>query len=208
MNRYTKVVLSTVEEDFRAIGLLPPLTETDDPTVPRDVPSPDPSTLGGLDDSEGDKAAHEAGAKQPKPKMGPADDDAEDSGYDPDEDGGSAGAQKGGKGKYVKVAGGKEASLRGESAQYTAHPKKIMKPKGKNGGSKAVIAKGLAVTKKIGGMEEGRGKFSKAASLIEEVQGLLQSAQIDEEIDELMQGFRLVAEDSALLAESPNRGLG
>ena len=199
MNRFKNYVLSTMDEDFRAIGLLPQLTESDDPTKPRDVPSPDPSTLGGLDDSEGDKSAHQAGAKQPKPKMGPADDDAEKSGMDPEDDGGSAGAQKKAKGEAVTVKGSKEASLKGESASYTTHPKKMMKAKGKNAGEKAVTAKGLAPVKKIAGMSEG--KFGKAASLIEEVQGLLYSAQIDEEIDELLKGFRLVAEDSALLAD-------
>jgi hypothetical protein len=54
-----------VEEDFRRIGLLPEkkLDEVDDPAKPRDIPSPDPSTLSGLDDSEGEKSAHQAGAK-------------------------------------------------------------------------------------------------------------------------------------------------
>lgn len=197
MARYP-IVLSSMEEDFRKIGLLPELSETDDPTKPRDVPSPDPDTLGGLDDSEGEKSAHMAGAKQPKPKMGPDADDAEKSGYDPDEDGGGTGAQKGPKGSYSKVAGGKEASV--ESMQYSAAGKQPMSGKGKKQGEKTVIAKGLKPAKKVAGMMK-EGRFTKAASLIEEVSGLLRSVQIDEEIDQLLHSFRLVAENAALLSD-------
>lgn len=199
MNRFNRVVLTTVEEDFRRIGLLPELNEADDPTKPRDIPSPDPDTLGGLDDSEGDKSAHQAGAKQPKPKMGPAADDAEKSGLDPEDDGGSVGAQKGGKGGSAKVQGGKEASL--ESKQYMAAKKQPMaKVKGKNKGEKPAIARGLKPVKKHAGMMK-EGRLTKAASLVEEVNDLLMSAQLDEEVDELMRGFRLVSENSALLAD-------
>lgn len=196
MARYP-VVVGTMEEDFRAIGLLPPLEETDDPTKPRDIPSPDPDTLAGLDDSEGDDAAHMAGAKQPKPKMGPDADDAEKSGYDPDEDGGSEGAQKS-RGKYEKVAGGKEASL--ESMQYQTAGKQPMSGKGKKQGEKTVIAKGLKPVKKLAGMVK-EGRYSKVATLIEEVGGLLRSVQIDEEVDQLLHSFKLVAENATLLAD-------
>lgn len=192
------VILSSKEDDFRKIGLLPPLTESDDPSVPRDIPSPDPATLGGLDDSEGEKSAQSASAKQPKPKMGPAADDS--SVMDPDEDGGSAGAQKGGSGGG-RVAGTKEASIRAESAQYIIAKKQPgLKGKGKNAGKKPAIAKGLKpVDKKVGMVKESR--FSAANNLIEEVQGLLRSVEIDEEIDQLLRSFRLVAENSVLLAD-------
>lgn len=197
-NRYPRV-LTTVEEDFRKIGLL---QETDDPAKPRDIPSPDPSTLSGLDDSEGDKKAHTPSAKQPKPKMGPAADDAEKSGYDPEEDGGSKGATKGGSGKYTPPAGGKEAGLKGESKAAYQNSKKGVGPKGKgkNKGQKPALAMGLKPVKKHAGMKA-EGTFGKAANLIEEVNDLLRGVQIDEEIDGLMRGFRLVAEDAALLAD-------
>ena len=198
MNRFKHVILTTVEEDFRKIGLLPELSEADDPTKPRDVPSPAPEAGEGLDDSEGDKSAHQAGAKQPKPKMGPAADDAKKSGLDPEDDGGSVGAQKGGSG-YKKVQGSKEASL--ESKQYMKMGKQPMAgAKGKNKGEKAQAARGLKPVKKHAGMMK-ESRFNKAAALIEEVNGLLTSVQIDEEIDELMRGFQLVAENSALLAD-------
>lgn len=198
-NRYP-ILLTTVEEDFKRIGLLPQdqISEVDDPQKPRDIPSPDPSTLDGLDDSEGDKSAHQAGAKQPKPKMGPPADDAEKAGMDPDKEGGSAGAHKGESGKYHKVAGGKEASL--ESKQYMLAKKQPgVKGSGKNKGQKPAIAQGLKPAKRVGGMHEGR--FVKAASLVEEVHGLLRGVQTSEEMDDLMRGFRLVAEDASLLSD-------
>ncbi len=192
------VVLSSFEEDFRKIGLLPALDETDDPTKPRDVPSPDPDTLGGLDDSEGTPSAKTASAKQPKPKMGPPPDDSD--AMDPDEDGGSAGAQKQ-KSGATKVQGSKEASLRAESSQYVVTAKQPgLRAKGKNKGEKPELALGLKPVKKLAGMKA-EGRFSAAAVLIEEVQGLLHSVQIDEEVDQIMRGFRLVAEDAALLAD-------
>ena len=59
IHRYP-VHLTTIEEDFKKIGIIPEdqlteshseegneLTELDNPQNPRDVPSPDPSTLGG-----------------------------------------------------------------------------------------------------------------------------------------------------------------
>lgn len=197
MMRYNNIIITTKEEDFRKIGLLPPLNESDDPSKPRDIPSPDPDTLGGLDDSEGDKSAHQAGAKQPKPKMGPAADDTAKAGMDPDEEGGSVGAQKG-KGGASAVKGSKEASLKGES-QYMKGKDVGLKGKGKNKGQKAAIARGLKPVAKVAGMSEGR--FSKAASLIEDVQNILRSVQVDEEMNELMRGYRLVSENAALLSD-------
>lgn len=200
------VVLTTVEEDFRRIGILPqrPLMEVDDPTKPREIPSPDPSTMKGLDDSQGDKSSHTFASKQPKPKMGPDEDDAEDSGYDPLEDGGSKGSQKGGKGAYHKVAGGKEASLKGEGKEYGPKTKAPYKKSKKNvhpkGGDSVKVAQGLKPTKKIAGMKA-EGTFRKAASLIEEVEGLLRGVQTNEETDNLLRSFRLVSENAALLAD-------
>lgn len=204
------VVLTTVEEDFRKIGILPSkaLMEVDDPAKPREVPSPDPSTLKGLDDSQGKKDAHTQAAKQPKPKVAPDEDDAEKSGYEPLEGGGSKGAQKGGKGGYHKVAGGKEASIKGEAkegpkpvAPLKKHSKDVHpQGKGKNKGQPVKGASGLKPTKKIAGMKQ-EGVLGKAATLIEQVQGILHSVQLDEEVDNMMRGFRLVSENAALLAD-------
>lgn len=194
-------VLTTMDEDFRAIGLLPPLSETDDPSKAREVPSPDPSTLSGLDDTEGDKKAHTPASKQPKPKMGPAADDAAKSGYDPEDDGGSKGAQKGSNGKYSPPSGGKESSIKGESkAAYQAGSKVHPAGKGKNKGGKPAVAMGLKPVKKLAGMRA-EGSLGKAANLIEEVEQLLRGVQVDEEVDSLMRGFRLVSENAALLAD-------
>ncbi len=192
------VILTSKEEDFRAIGLLPPLTEADDPSVPRDVPSPAPETLDGLDDSEGEKSAHSATAKQPKPKMGPPADDA--SVMDPEEDGGSAGAQKS-SGSSSRVQGSKEASVRAESAQYMKSPKQPMKmKKGKNAGQKAKVARGLpAANVKIGMVKEGR--YATASTLIEEVQDILGGLEMEEEISQILRSFQLVAENAALVAD-------
>ena len=191
--------LTTVEEDFRRIGLLP-MTEEDDPTQPRDIPSPAPETEKGLDDSEGEKSAHQSGAKQPKPSMGPADETDDE--YEPVEDGGSKGAVKQ-KAGYKVVPHGKEASIKGEGKE-TAYTSKYTlakkQPKKLKGGQKPQIAKGLPPTKKIGGMKA-EGAFSKAANLIEEVEGLLYGVQMDEEYDRLIRGFYLVCESSALLAD-------
>jgi len=206
MNMRQRVVLTSVEEDFRRIGILPqrPLMEVDDPSKPREIPSPDPSTLRGLDDSEGEKSAHNVSSKQPKPAMGPDEDDAEDSGYDPLEDGGSKGPQKS-KGTYHKVPAGKEASLKGEARElglkakkpYQDSKKKVH-PKGKP--SSVRVAQGLKPVKKIAGMKA-EGTLRKAANLIEEVEGLLRGVQTTEEADNLLRSFRLVSENSALLAD-------
>jgi hypothetical protein len=208
IHRYPRI-LTTVEEDFRKIGLLPPLnegkqlSEVDDPAKPRDIPSPEPSTLPGLDTSGGDKSANHKTAKQPKPAMGPDDDDS--AVMDPIEDGGSKGAHKS-KGSYHKVPGGKEASIKGENKGYML-AKKNVHPKGKGKGQAPAVAQGLKPAKKIGGMSktssrmESVGTLGKAATLIEEVTGLLRGVQIDEAVDNLMRGFRLVSEDAALLAD-------
>lgn len=209
---YRNFRLTSLEEDFKKIGLIPPsrLDETDDPKKPREVSSPDPSTLSGLDDSEGEKSAKQPGAKQPKPKMGPPADDSE--AMDPLEDGGSKGAQKGGKGPYVKVAGGKEASIKGESKHngYTdAKNQPGLKAKGKNKGEKPQIAQGLKPTKKVAGMSAGgakmemesKGPLSRAVKLLSETEEIIQGIRTDEHTDEVKRSFRLVSENSALLAD-------
>jgi hypothetical protein len=190
------VVLTSVEEDFRAIGLLPALNEADDPKEPRDIPSPDPSTLDGLDDSEGDKEAETPTARQPKPKMGPPDDDAEESGYDPDEAGGT---QQKAKGEYKKVPHGKEASM--ESKMYRKSDRQPMMANKKNRGDKIMMAKGLQPVKKIGGMKEESTALNKANKLLEEVSGLIKGVQTDEAVDEMLRSFKLVAENAALLSD-------
>jgi hypothetical protein len=190
------VILSTVEEDFRAIGLLPELSEADDPKEPRDIPSPDPSTLSGLDDSEGDKEAETPTARQPKPKMCPPDDDAEESGYEPEEAGGS---QQKSKGEYKKVPHGKEASL--ESKMYRKSDKQPMMGNKRNRGDKVMMAKGLMPVKKIGGMKEESTTLNKAHALLEEVSGLIRGVQTDEAVDEMLRSFKLVAENAALLSD-------
>lgn len=188
--------LTTLEEDFRALGLI---KESDDASKPREVPSPDPSTLSGLDDSEGDKKSHTASAKQPKPKLGPDADDAAKSGYDPEEDGGSKGVGKGG--GSGRVAGGKEAGLKGESkANYQKGKEVHPKGKGKNKGQKPAVAQGLKPVKKHAGMKA-EGRLGKAAALIEDVNALLLGAQISEEVDGIMRGFALVAENASLLSD-------
>ena len=68
-----------MQEDFRAIGLLAEdetLDEVDNPQNPRDIPSPDPTTMGGLDNSAGagNSKAKQACANQPKPAMSPSKD--------------------------------------------------------------------------------------------------------------------------------------
>ena len=217
MIRRLPVKLTTVEEDFRRIGLLPQLSEVDDPTVPREVASPDPSTLAGLDDSEGTSDAKSQAAKQPKPALGPDEDDSD--ALDPIEDGGSKGAQKGGSGGYKAVAGGKEASLRGESKGFKGLKKKTgyktikeTPLKDKKQGETVRVASGLKAAPKttvVGktmhknhSMKiESTGTLGRAAALIEEVEQLLHGVQVDEQVDSLLRGFRLVSEDAALLAD-------
>ena len=206
------VVLTSVEEDFRKIGLLPQMNESDDPAQPREVPSPDPSTLAGLDDSEGDKSAHGQAAKQPSPSKGPADETDDE--YEPVADGGSKGAVKQ-KSGYKAVPHGKEASIKGEGkGAYTVAKQQMVKGKGQ----KVKVAQGLKPTKKIGpmsaggaklgsklpgkkGQMESKGRFGRAATLIEEVESLLHGVQVDEQVDHLVRGFGLVSESAALLAD-------
>lgn len=205
IHRYP-VHLTTLEEDFRAIGLLPgrEISEMDDATEPRDIPSPDPSTLHGLDDSEETGGARHKYAKQPRPKMAPDDSDDHDDPLD-------AGAtQHGAKraGSYKPVAYGKEASL--ESVGY---PDGYTTLKGKlldrvkmltPTGPEPKIAQGLAPATDTGlgtpkRMESAN--VSRAAELVGEVEALIAGSQMDEDTNNLSHGFYLIAENCSLLAD-------
>jgi hypothetical protein len=195
--------LTTLEEDFRKIGLLPPekkLQEVDDSTEPRDIPSPDPSTMGGgsgNDDSQATPARHKY-AKQPKPKMAPDEKDDHD---DPLE----AGATQGGKsaGSYKKVAGGKEASLENVNYPqgYQTLKDKVM-ARAKDKGKTPAVAQGLEPTKSIAGMgkKHESQNVSRAAELVGEVEALLQGSQMGEDLNNLAHGFTLIGENCSLLA--------
>jgi hypothetical protein len=192
-------VLTTLEEDFRAIGLLPPektqeISEVDNSNEPRDIPSPDPSTAAGNDDSEPTPARHKY-AKQLKPKMAPSEGGNP---YDPDEDGGSQ--KKGSKGSYTPPKGGKEARL--EGAEYPSSYK-VLKDKlvkAKDQGKAPAVAQGLAPVKSIAGMKKEGANVSRAAELVSEVEALLNGSQMDEEVNALVQGFDLISANCSLLA--------
>lgn len=195
-----------MEEDFKKIGLIPnnSLTEEDgnpskEPYKARNVPSPDPSTLPGLDDSEGNKSAKSDGAKQPKPKMSPSD----DADYDVDEDGGSEGAGKKGSGSAKVVQGSKEASLKGEAKEML---KKMVLKADPQGKYKKAKAKNPEVNKVItkGGHPamEDEEILDRAAAMIEEVEELLSTIAEREELNNLIKGFKLVSENAANLADN------
>lgn len=196
--------LTTLEEDFRAIGLLPQkqLSEVDNSAEPRDIPSPDPSTDTGSDMQA--MPARNKYAKQPKPKMTPTETDDHD---EPEDAGGTQGGKKGG--SYKPVAGGKEASLRREDAEYPSSYKElknaIMKraTPAANQGKAPAVAQGLAPTDKIAGMSkkhEGR-NLSRAAELVGEVEALLAGSQMSEDYNNLAHGFALISENCSLLAD-------
>lgn len=207
--------LTTMEEDFRNIGLLPQmelteevndLQEVDNPLDPRDIPSPDPSTLGGLDNSGGKintKARHATG-QQPRPAIAP--DEKND--HDDPLDAGST--QKGrSAGGYNKKPNMREGQEEGPDASYGYDQYKIIAKKpgmeptdGKNAdtGKKPDVAQGASATRSIGGMKES-GTLSRAAQLMGEVEALLHGAQTDEDVNQLYRGFNLIGEDAALLAD-------
>ena len=200
-NRYK--VLTTLEEDFRAIGILPPqsLNELDDSSEPRDIPSPDPSTLAGNDDSEGAGAsgARNKYAKQPRPKMTPKESDDHD---DPLEAGATQGGKKGG--SYKPVAHGKEASLgRNEDAEMSSSYKTLKQTimdRAKDKGKAPAVAQGLPATKEIAGMKKESAHLSRAAELVGEVEALLAGSQMSEDFNNLVHGFDLISENCNLLA--------
>ena len=196
------VQLTTLEEDFRAIGLLPQedtkeISETDNSNEPRDIPSPDPSTAAGNDDSQPTPARHKY-AKQLKPKMAPEDGNG---GYDPEGDGGSQ--KKGGGGSYTPPRGGKESRVESDeghvNAGYTLLKNKIMK-KVKDTGKAPAVAQGLAPVKSIAGMKKEASNLTRASELVSEVEALLSGSQMDEEFNGLVHGFSLIGENCSLLA--------
>lgn len=201
IHRYP-VHLTTLEEDFRNIGLLPAkeISEVDDSTMPRDIPSPDPSTLGDLDDSEGSGGARHKYAKQPRPKMTPDESDDHDS---PEE----AGATQSGSrraGKYMPVAHGKEASL--ESVEYKTLKDRLM-ARAKDKGHDPAIAQGLDPAENMLGGKRSKMEsvgVSRAAQLVNEVEELIAQSQASDSLVNLFNGFNLVAENCALLANRLN----
>lgn len=220
MNRRYPFQLTTLEEDFRVIGLLPAedltesrgeLHEGDDPRSPRDVPSPDPSTLGGgVDDSEGSinaKARHRY-AKQPRPKITPSDANDHDDPMD-------AGGKMKSKGSYNKKPNYREGVDGNPKAEYpdgykTLRKRLVDKSKGAHydGGEDPDVAQGLTPTNKIGGMSRNTGKgkveshyVSRAAELVGELDALVHGTQVNEDFDNLSRGFHLLGENAALLAE-------
>lgn len=200
MNHRYPVQLTTLEEDFRAIGLLPQreISEVDDSTDPRDIPSPDPSTAAGNDDSQPTPARHKY-AKQLKPKQSP--DDTND--HDDPLEAGATQAKKGG--SYKAVSGGKEASIaRSESVEpkgYQLLKNKIMKGASDNGKTVAV-AQGLAPVAKIAGMSKKESaNISRASELVNEVEALLNGSQVSEDYNNLAHGFGLISENCSLLAD-------
>lgn len=201
IHRYP-IQLTTLEEDFRAIGLLPAkdtreISETDNSNAPRDIPSPDPSTAAGNDDSQPTPARHKY-AKQLKPKMSPDEGGAP---YDPEGDGGSQ--KKGGGGSYSPPRGGKESRVESDeghvNAGYKLLKSKIMK-KVKDTGQAPAVAQGLAPVKSIAGMKKEGANVSRAAELVSEVEALLNGSQMDEEFNGLVQGFDLISTNCSLLA--------
>ena len=213
--------LTTMEEDFRAIGLLPErelteeveLSEVDDPKNPRDIPSPDPSTLGGLDNSGGSintKTRHATG-QQPRPAIAPDEKDDHD---DPLQAGATQkGRSAGGYNKkpnYREDRDYEEGMEQGPDPSHGYSQYKIVAKKpgmeptdGKyaDTGKNPDRAEGATPAKKIGGMYKESGAISRAAELMGEVEELLNGVQVDEEIHQLYRGFNLIGEDAALLAD-------
>ena len=198
------VQLTTLEEDFRAIGLLPAekeLREVDDSTEPRDIPSPDPSTDTGSD-MQAMPARHRY-AKQPKPRMAPDETDDHD---DPLE----AGATQKGKTKasgYHRVQGGKEATLEDVDTPlkgYTLLKNKIMQ-RASDMGKPPAVAQGLAPVKDSGlkypKKKVESANVNRAAELVGEVEALLRGSQMGEDARDLAHGFGLIGENCALLAQ-------
>jgi len=226
IHRYP-VHLTTVEEDFKAIGIIPEtqlveshdqhgnlLTELDNSQNPRDISSPDPSTLGGNDDSGSsiETRARHATGRQPRPRISPDERNDHD---DPL----SAGATQRGRsaGKYSKAPNYREDYDDHEGDEYEegyeegpdpshgySQYKILAKNIGMDGasdkGKKPDRAEGNAKTKKIAGMSE-RAGMGRAADILSEVDALVRGAQTDENIDNLIRGFSLLGENAALLAD-------
>lgn len=192
------VILTTMQEDFRAIGLLAEdevLDEVDNPQNPRDIPSPDPSTMSGLDNSAGGgnaPAKHDT-ANQPKPAMAPSDKKDHE---DPLQAGG---AQKG----KLRGAGHKAGDMRETNDKYKDQGGQTL-PKALDQGKSPDKAGGLKPVKKHAGMSEGdfgQTAFERATGLVAEVGEILRGIGVTEEYRAILRGVRLVAENSALLAD-------
>jgi hypothetical protein len=194
------VILTTMQEDFRKIGLLSEdegLDEVDNPENPRDVQSPDPSTMSGLDNSAGggNAKAKQSGANQPKPAMAPSDKNDHE---DPLQAGG---AQRG----KNRGAGHKAGDMR-EMDQYKDQGGQVL-PKAADQGKNADKALGLKPVKKHAGMTAGTNKsygesaFDRAFGLLDEVGNILRGISTDEDFNHILRGVRLVSENSALLAD-------
>ncbi len=192
------VILTTMQEDFRAIGLLAEdevIDEVDNPQNPRDIPSPDPSTMSGLDNSagKGNSSAKHDTANQPKPAMAPSDKKDHE---DPLQAGG---AQKG----KLRGAGHKAGDMRETKDGYKDQNGQIL-PKAADQGKNPDKAGGLKPVKKHAGMSEGdfgQTAFERAVGLVAEVGDILKGIGINEEYHAILRGVRLVAENSALLAD-------
>jgi hypothetical protein len=200
-NRYP-VQLTSLEEDFRAIGLLPQLQlrEVDDSTEPRDVPSPAPETE--VDDDMPAMTARHKYAKQPKPKMAP---DVMDDHDDPLEAGGTMGKKS--KASYKSVAGSGEASI---SRLEASEPKgyQMMKNRIMNGskeGETPAIARGLAPADKKMKVSKLVKKEStnmrRSSQLVSEIEALINGNQVSEDYKNLSYGFSLISENCSLLAD-------
>ena len=221
------VVLTTMEEDFRKIGILPEeelheevegehLTEMDDARNPRDIPSPDPSTMAGNDDSQSsiNTRARHSTATQPRPKIAPDEKNDHDDAL-------QAGATQGGgkKGSYNKKPNYREEVDRDEVeegyeqgpdsshgySQYRIIAKEPgMEPtdsKHSDRGKAPDKAQGNSPTPRIAGMKKESSALRRAHDLIGEVEALVRGARTDEEIDDLVQGFQLIGENASLLAD-------
>lgn len=200
-NRYP-VKLTSLEEDFRAIGLLPQLQlrEVDDSTEPRDVPSPAPETE--VDDDMVAMTARHKYAKQPKPRMAP---DVMDDHDDPLEAGGTMGKKS--KGSYKSVGGSGEASIArlegSEPKGYQMMKNRIMN--GSKEGETPAIARGLAPADKKMKVSKLVKKEStnmrRSSQLVSEIEALISGNQVSEDYRNLSYGFSLISENCSLLAD-------
>lgn len=194
IHRYP-VALTTLEEDFRSIGLLPDreLSEADDAEDPRDIPSPDPSTSTGGAPAGG--ARHKY-AKQPKQKMAPDDGNG---GHEPLDAGAARGKSSG---SYKRVAGNMESVA--YPSGYKALKSKIMQNV-KDTGQAPAVAQGLPPVK--GGLGKMKPQkiesthLTRAAELVHELESMVSASQVNEEAENLAHGFALIGENSSLLTD-------
>ena len=200
--------LTSVQEDFVKIGLVPASVLAEEVAVGDhkdhdannvyDIPSPDPSTLPGLDDSEADKSAQSAKAKQPSPKKSP-DDDAE---YDVDTDGGADGALKGG--KYAgPVVGQMEAK---EIRKMLDKVKMAGAQGGKYTKAKPASKEVADLTTKGGhpALESFQDKLDFVETILGEMENEIVAMEAVENLSDLISAFKLVSENAAMLSNGIN----